>query len=232
MGSQSILIIDDEDQIRKILTITLQSNGYVVKEASTGKSGLTSVAENPPDLVLLDLGLPDTSGQEVLKHLRDWYSNPIIIISVLDGEEEITKALNNGANDFLVKPFRTEDLLSRIQSGLKKASQEPNRPVLAFNDLTIDFESKSIQKQGNPIKFTSMEYSLLSLLARNEGKILTNQYLLKEGLGSHEDSDSQFLKALIAGIRKKIEADPDRPKYIITERGMGYRFMGNNIATK
>jgi two-component system KDP operon response regulator KdpE len=231
VGSQSILIIGLEDQIRKILTITLQSNGFYVTDASTVKAGLAHVAEVAPDLMLLDLNLPDASGHGGLKYLRDRYANPIIIISVLNSEEEISEALNNGADDFLIRPFRTEDLLSRIQSALKNVSRQPNSTVLTFHDLTIDLTSKTIQKHDYPITFTPLEYSLLTLLAHNEGKVLTHQYLLKEGLGS-SDSDSQFLKALIADIRKKIETDPDRPTYIITERGVGYRFIGNMTITK
>lgn len=232
MSGQSILIIDDEDQIRKVLTITLQSNGFVVTEAGTGKAGLTNVAMNPPDLVLLDLGLPDTSGHEVLKRLRDWYTNPIIMVSVLDSDEEIMKALNNGANDFLVKPFRTEELLSRIHLALRKPLREPNRPVLNFHDLVIDFATRIIQKHGHPVQLTQIEYSLLTILARNEGKVLTNQYLLKEILGSVNDYDLQFLRVHISDIRKKIETDPNRPVYIITERGVGYRFIGNKSPVK
>src|SRR6187551_1243860 len=137
MNSPSILIIDDEDQIRKLLTITLQVNDYKISEASTGKEGLTLVSTHPPDLVLLDLGLPDESGHEVLRHLREWYTNPIIILSVQSTEEDIVKALDNGANDYLIKPFRTGELMARIRSAIRKASMDESNSVAQFDDLSI-----------------------------------------------------------------------------------------------
>src|SRR5688500_9748391 len=152
MSNASVLIIDDETQIRRLLTITLQSNEYKVFEASTGKEGLSFVASHPPDLVLLDLGLPDENGHEVLRHLREWYSSPIIIISVQSSEEDIVKALDNGANDYLIKPFRTGELLARIRSALRKASREPNIPTANFQDLTIDFVNRVVKKDNTPIR--------------------------------------------------------------------------------
>ena len=146
-NNTSVLIIDDETQIRKLLTITLQSNEYKVSEAATGEEGLSLVASHPPDLVLLDLGLPDENGHEILKHLREWYSNPIIIISVQSGEEDIVKALDGGANDYLIKPFRTGELLARIRSALRKASSDPNIPVANFQGLTIDFVTRIVKKK-------------------------------------------------------------------------------------
>src|SRR6188768_3021122 len=166
MNNHSILIIDDEAQIRKLLTITLQSNNYKVTEASSGKAGIGLVSHHPPDLVLLDLGLPDESGHEILKHLREWYSNPIIIISVQSNEEDIVKALDNGANDYLIKPFRTGELLARIRSALRKAGSEPNIPTGVFSDLSIDFANRIVKKNNLTIKLTVTEYALLSLLAR------------------------------------------------------------------
>ena len=137
MSSPSILIIDDEAQIRKLLTITLQSNDYKVSEAATGKEALKVVATHPPDLIMLDLGLPDESGHDVLKHLREWFSNPIIIVSVQSSEEDIVKALDNGANDYLIKPFRTGELLARVRSAMRKANSESNVPVADFHDLSV-----------------------------------------------------------------------------------------------
>src|SRR4051812_40808222 len=177
MSSHSILIIDDEAQIRKLLTITLQSNDYKVLEASTGKEGLNLVSGHPPDLVLLDLGLPDENGHDILKHLREWYSNPIVIISVQSNEEDIVKALDNGANDYLVKPFRTGELLARIRSALRKAGSEPNIPTATFKDLSIDFANRIVKKNNSAIKLTATEYALLALLVRNDGKVLTHHYL-------------------------------------------------------
>jgi two-component system, OmpR family, KDP operon response regulator KdpE len=230
-SDQSILVIDDEAQIRKLLTITLQSNHYKVIEAATGRDGVKLVSSQTPDLVLLDLGLPDESGHEVLKHLREWFSNPILIISVQTNEEDIVKALDNGANDYLVKPFRTGELLARIRSALKKAGSEPNIPTAQFNDLSIDFANRVVKKNNALIRLTATEYSLLSLFARNDGKVLTHQFLLKQVWGSSHVNESQYLRVFVAQLRKKIETDPNRPTYIITESGIGYRFMGNTTAS-
>jgi two-component system KDP operon response regulator KdpE len=229
MNNASVLIIDDEMQIRRLLTITLQSNEYKVFEAATGKEGISFVAGHPPDLILLDLGLPDENGHDVLKHLREWYSNPIIIISVQSSEADIVKALDNGANDYLVKPFRTGELLARIRSALRKASSEPNLPNAIFQDLTIDFVNRIVKKESGQIKLTVTEYALLALFARNEGKVLTHRYLLNHVWGPSHEKESQYLRVFIAQLRKKIETNPNRPEYIITESGVGYRFVGRMI---
>ena len=225
MSNASILIIDDEVQIRKLLTITLHSYDFRVHEAVTAKEGLTMVANHPPDLVLLDLGLPDESGHEVLRHLREWYTNPIIILSVQSSEEDIVKALDNGANDYLVKPFRTGELMARVRSALRKASLDENNPVAEFDDLTIDFAARVVKKNNAPVKLTATEYSLLALMAKNEGKVLTHQYLLNQVWGPSYRSESQYLRVFVAQLRKKIESDANRPRHIITESGVGYRFV-------
>ncbi len=225
MTNPVILIIDDESQIRKLLTITLQSNGYHVVESENAKEGMITAASRPPDLILLDLGLPDESGHEVLKHLREWYSNPIIILSVQDSEEDIVAALDNGANDYLVKPFRTGELLARIRSAIRKNSLDENSPAVECGELTIDFASRVVKKEGKIVKLTATEYSLLALMVKNEGKVLTHQYLLNQVWGPSYKSESQYLRVFVAQLRKKIETDPNRPIHIITESGVGYRFM-------
>lgn len=225
MNSASILIIDDEVQIRKLLTITLESQNYHVQVASNAKEGLTAVANHPPDLVLLDLGLPDESGHEVLRHLREWYTNPIIILSVQSTEEDIVKALDNGANDYLIKPFRTGELMARIRSAIRKASLDENNPVAQFDDLTIDYAGRVVKKDGLAIKLTATEYTLLALMAKNEGKVLTHQYLLNQVWGPSYSNESQYLRVFVAQLRKKIETDPNRPVHIITESRVGYRFI-------
>jgi len=230
MSKQSILIIDDESQIRRMLTITLQSNNYEVREAATGKEGIAAASKNTPDLILLDLGLPDESGHDVLKHLREWYSNPVLIISVQSSEEDIVKALDNGADDYLVKPFRTGELLARIRTAIRKAASESNISTTNFHDLSIDHANRVVKKKNEIVKLTATEYSLLSLLSRNDGKVLTHQFLLKEIWGTHQQNESQYLRVFVAQLRKKIEDDPNRPKYIITESGIGYRFIGNTTA--
>jgi two-component system KDP operon response regulator KdpE len=225
MNSASILIIDDEVQIRKLLTITLESQNYLVQAAVNAKEGLTAVANHPPDLVLLDLGLPDQSGHEVLRHLREWYTNPIIILSVQSTEEDIVKALDNGANDYLIKPFRTGELMARIRSALRKASMDENTPVAQFDDISIDFGARVVKKDGVVIKLTATEYSLLALMAKNEGKVLTHQYLLNQVWGPSYRNESQYLRVFVAQLRKKIETDPNRPVHILTEARVGYRFV-------
>ena len=225
MSNPTILVVDDELQIRKLLEITLQSNDFKVQCAATAREGIIAVANHPPDLVLLDLGLPDRSGHEVLRHLREWYSRPVIIISVQSNEEDIVKALDNGANDYIIKPFRTGELLARVRSSMRKTGLDENNTVLEFGNLAIDFVARTVKKNGIPVKLTSTEYALLSILARNEGKVLTHHYLLHQVWGPHAQQESQYLRVFIAQVRKKIETDPNRPAHIITESGVGYRFI-------
>src|SRR5687768_15820971 len=225
MSNASILIIDDELQIRKLLTITLHSYDFHVQEAVTAREGLTMVASHPPDLVLLDLGLPDESGHEVLRHLREWYTNPIIILSVQSNEDDIVKALDNGANDYLIKPFRTGELVARIRSALRQVGADDNSSSGEFGDLTIDFAGRTVKKNNVNIKLTATEYSLLALMAKNEGKVLTHQYLLNQVWGPSYRNESQYLRVFVAQLRKKIESDPNRPRHIITESEVGYRFV-------
>jgi len=224
MNKPDILIIDDEGPIRRLLEITLQSNNYLVKEAATANKGLIIAANHPPDLILLDIGLPDDSGHNVLKQLRDWYSKPVVILSVQSSEEDIVTALDNGANDYLVKPFRTGELLARIRTALRASSTENADPVLNYNELEIDLSLRTVKKNKEFLKLTSTEYSLLSLFIKNEGRVLTHHFLLKEIWGPSFINESQYLRVYIAQLRKKIETNPNRPEYLITEPGVGYRF--------
>jgi len=224
----TVLIIDDERQIRKLLEITLNSDGYRVLQAAAGKEGLTTAAMHPPDLILLDLGLPDEDGQHILVRLREWYLSPIIILSVRDSEEEIVKALDNGANDYLVKPFRTGELLARIRNALARQVKETdNNTVLKSGNLAIDLANRTVIKNDIAVKLTATEYSLLILLARNHDKVLTHQFILREIWGPGYVEQSQYLRVFIAQIRKKIEDDPDNPSIIVTEPRIGYRFCMN-----
>jgi two-component system KDP operon response regulator KdpE len=225
MNKAEILIIDDEEQIRKALEITLRTNHYIVTESATAQEGLIRASNHPPDLILLDLGLPDKDGMTVLRELREWHTGPIIILSVQNSEEAIIKALDSGANDYLSKPFRTGELLARIRSALRSAAAEENEPVIGTDELQIDLMARTVRKKGELIKLTNTEYSLLALFARNEGKVLTHQYLLRAVWGPGFISQSQYLRVFIAQIRKKIENDPNRPEYLLTESGVGYRFI-------
>ncbi|MEO6720480.1 MAG: response regulator [Ferruginibacter sp.] len=225
MTNAKILVIDDETQIRKLLQITLQSNGYNVEEAVTAKQGLITAANHPPDLILLDLGLPDEDGHSVLQKLRFWYTKPVIIISVQSDEDNIVSALDNGANDYLVKPFRTGELLARIRSALRFNKMDDQNEVVQFDNLYIDLVTRVVKKNDEIIKLTVTEYTLLALFIRNEGKVLTHHYLLKEVWGPDYTNQSQYLRVYIGQLRKKIEDDPNRPVHIITESGVGYRFI-------
>lgn len=220
-----ILIIDDEAPIRRLLEITLQSNDYNIQEAATAKEGIVMAANHPPDLIILDIGLPDITGHEVLQQLRAWYTNPIIILSVQKEEGDIIKALDNGANDYLVKPFRTGELLARIRSALRSTLSEESNPVITNGAIQIDLQNRIVKKNNESVKLTATEYTLLALLAKNEGKVLTHQYLLREVWGPGYINQSQYLRVFIAQLRKKIEKDANRPEYIITESGVGYRFV-------
>jgi len=220
-----ILIIDDEVQMRKLLEITLQSNDYTVRQAATANEGIIMAANHPPDMIILDLGLPDEDGHSVLQKLREWYTNPVIILSVQSNEEDIIRALDTGANDYLTKPFRTGELLARIRSALRDALTEENNPVLVYNDLQIDLSARTIKKNNELIKLTATEYTLLATFVKNEGKVLTHQYLLREVWGPGYINQSQYLRVFIAQLRKKIENDPNRPEYFVTESGVGYRFV-------
>lgn len=221
----SILVIDDEAQMRKLLEITLQSNGYNITQATTAKEGLVMAASHPPDMILLDLGLPDENGHTVLQQLREWYTAPVIILSVISNEEDIVQALDNGANDYLTKPFRTGELLARIRSALRDTAAEHSQPLISCGDLLIDLAARSVSKNNLPVKLTATEYSLFALFVKNEGKVLTHQYLLREVWGPGFISQSQYLRVFIAQLRKKIEDDANHPEYLITESGVGYRFV-------
>lgn len=224
MQQESILIIDDEVQIRRLLEITLSASGYKILEASTGKEGLTLAATRQPALIILDLGLPDADGLEILKKLREWYKKPVIILSVRSSEDDIIRALDNGAIDYLTKPFRTGELLARIRVAIRQSLGNSDNPVLEFGTLIIDLANHTARKNNEIIKLTSTEFSLLALLAKNEGRVLTHQYILKEVWGMGYIEQTQYLRVFMAQLRKKIEDEPAKPKLLNTESGIGYRF--------
>jgi two-component system KDP operon response regulator KdpE len=224
-STQPILIIDDEIQIRKLLEINLTANGYKVVEADKGKDGYNMAVAFNPQLIILDLGLPDMDGLEVLKKLREWYTNPIIILSVRSSEEDIVKALDNGANDYLTKPFRNRELLARIRVATHQNAREQNARMV-FDNLIIDLAKHVVTKNNEILKLTTTEYSLLTLLAKNEGRVLTHVYILQEIWGYGYVEQTQNLRVFVAQLRKKIEDDPAKPRFLITESGIGYRFNG------
>lgn len=222
--NNTILIIDDELQIRRLLQISLSANGYKVIIAEDGKTGLREAATGIPNLILLDLGLPDQDGLSVLSALREWYTKPIIILSVRKSEEDIIAALDSGANDYLTKPFRPGELLARIRAAMRVGDITEDDPVIITGDLTIDINKHTVHKNNELIKLTNTEYSLLTLLAKNRGRVLTHQFLLKETWGRNYQEQTQYLRVFVAALRKKIEENPNKPKYLQTESGIGYRF--------
>lgn len=224
MNKAEILVIDDEPQIRRLLDITLESNGYMVTTAENGNEGIIRAANHPPELILLDLGLPDKSGHEVLRELRSWYNKAIIILSVQNTEHDIVKALDNGATDYLTKPFRTAELLARIRSAMRRNQSPNSNKVLQFGTLIIDLTGRTVKKDDALLKLTNTEFNLLALFASNEGRVLTHQFLLKEIWGVGYQNETQYLRVFVAALRKKIEDNPNQPEHIITESGVGYRF--------
>jgi two-component system, OmpR family, KDP operon response regulator KdpE len=222
--TETILIIDDELQIRRLLEITLSANGYKILQAGNGKDGLIDAATHHPSLIILDLGLPDIDGQEILKKLREWFFKPIIVLSVRSSEEGVIKALDNGANDYLTKPFRSGELLARIRAAIRAGEKKNDAPVLEFESLSIDMINHVARKNKEILKLTTTEFSLLCLLAKNQGRVLTHQYILKEVWGYGYLEQTQYLRVFVAQLRKKIEDNPSKPKLLITESGIGYRF--------
>lgn len=222
--NETILIIDDELQIRRLLEITLSASGYKVISSANGKQGFTDAATYHPALIILDLGLPDIDGQEILKKMREWFFKPIIILSVRNAEEDIVKALDNGANDYLTKPFRSGELLARIRAAIRRSEDKPDAQVLECGLLSIDTINHIARKNKEILKLTSTEFSLLSLFVKNQGRVLTHQYILKEVWGYGYMDQTQYLRVFIAQLRKKIEDNPAKPTLIITESGIGYRF--------
>jgi two-component system KDP operon response regulator KdpE len=225
--NESVLIIEDDQQIRNLLRITLESNDHKVLEAENGKSGLLMASNNNPSIILLDLGLPDENGQSILLKIRQWYTKPVIILSVQNDETNIITALDHGANDYLTKPFRTGELLARIRSVLRIYSSESDNSLLKVGNLEIDLKLRVVKRNNELIKLTATEYALLALFIKNDGKVLTHEFLLKNVWGNGYTEQSQYLRVFIAQLRKKIEDDINKPKLIRTESGVGYRFVSN-----
>ncbi len=225
MNKPAILIIEDEPQIRRLLEINLENSGYKVLSAESGKEGILLAANHIPDVILLDLGLPDIDGQTLLKELRVWYSKAIIILSAQSSESNIITALDNGASDYLTKPFRMGELMARIRSVIRRNSTDSVSSKLRIDELEADLLARTVKRSNELLKLTATEYNLLILLMKNEGCVLTHQYILKEIWGIAYQEETQYLRVFIAQLRKKIEENPNQPKHIITESGIGYRFQ-------
>ena len=225
-----LLVVEDDAQMRKFLRASLTSHGYRLVEAVNGEEGLTRAASYNPDLVLLDLGLPDIDGLVVTKRLREWASAPIIVISARGQEEDKINALDAGADDYLTKPFGTGELLARIRVALRHAArtrQERSEPILTVGELSIDLDKRAVHLAGREVHLTPIEYKLLATLLKNAGKVLTHRQLLKEVWGPGYANNTQYLRVYMVQLRHKLEADATRPRYLVTEPGIGYRLKSD-----
>ncbi len=219
------LIIDDEVQMRRLLRVCLESNGYRVVEAASGQEGITQAAQHPPDVVLLDLGLPDMEGVAVLKRLREWSRAPVVVLSVRDREEDKVAALDSGADDYVTKPFGTSELLARLRVAQRHAAPSPDSPIFRCGDLEMDLTARVVKRNGQDVKLTATEYALLLLFVRHAGKVLTHRQLLKEVWGPNQVEQTHYLRVYMAHLREKLEPDPTKPRLLVTEPGIGYRLM-------
>jgi two-component system, OmpR family, KDP operon response regulator KdpE len=222
------LIIDDEVQIRRLLRVALEGDGYKALEAKTGQEGLTEIANRRPDIILLDLGLPDMEGLAVLQRLREWSETPVVVLTVRDDESEKIGALDAGAEDYVTKPFSTPELLARMRAAQRKTRPAEEISVFKHGDLIVDLTSHVVTRAGREIKLTATEYALLRLFVRHPGRVLTHRYILREIWGPKSEEHRQYLRVYVTHLRQKIESDPTDPALIRTEPGVGYRFISPN----
>lgn len=219
------LIIDDEAQIRRFLKISLEANGYRVYESKTGHEGLTQFGTLRPDVLILDLGLPDMDGLDVLKSLREWSKTPVIILSVRNADSEKIAALDAGADDYLTKPFSVGELLARLRVAQRHAQPTPDTTIFQSGPLSVDLAHRAVTVNEQPVKLTPTEYALLKLMIQHAGQVLTHRQILREVWGPQYVDETQYLRVYMAQLRQKLEADPTRPKILLTEPGVGYRLV-------
>ena len=220
-----VLVIDDELQIRRLLRITLEANGYKVLDAANGRDGLVEAAARRPDIVILDLGLPDMEGVAVLKRLREWSCVPVVVLSVRDRDEDKVVALDAGADDYVTKPFSTPELLVRLRVALRHVQPADEEVIFRAGDLVVDLSDRRVLVKGQEVRLTATEYALLRLLIRHAGKVLTHRQILKEVWGQNATEQTHYLRVYVARLREKIESVPSRPTLLITEPGIGYRLL-------
>jgi two-component system, OmpR family, KDP operon response regulator KdpE len=221
-----VLVIDDEPSILRALRINLTARNYDVSTASDGATGLAAVSRDRPDVLILDLGLPDMDGTDVIHGVRGWTSTPIIVLSVWGQEHQKVAALDAGADDYVTKPFGMDELLARLRAAVRRASPAPDEPVVTTPDFTVDLAAKRVQRDGDgDVRLTPTEWQLLEILVRNRGRLVTQRQLLQEVWGPAYASESNYLRVYVAQLRRKLEPEPSRPRYLLTEPGMGYRFQ-------
>jgi two-component system KDP operon response regulator KdpE len=219
-----VLVIDDEGSILRALRINLTARKYEVLTAADGASGLAAMVRARPDVLILDLGLPDMDGADVIKGIRGQTSTPIIVLSAAGQESTKAAALDAGADDYITKPFGMDELLARLRAAVRRASAAPDEPVVATEDFTVDLAAKRVARDGRDVRLTPTEWGLLEVLVRNRGQLVTRRQLLHEVWGKQYQTEGNYLRAYIARLRRKLEPDPSRPRYLLTEPGMGYRF--------
>jgi two-component system KDP operon response regulator KdpE len=220
-----VLVVDDEPSILRALRINLTARNYDVTTAADGKSGLTAVARDHPDVMILDLGLPDMDGTEVIRGVRGWTSTPIIVLSVWGQESQKVAALDAGADDYVTKPFGMDELLARLRAAVRRASPGHEEPVVVTDDFTVDLGAKRVIRAGDgDVRLTPTEWQLLEVLVRHRGRLVTQRQLLQEVWGPEYETESHYLRVYVAQLRRKLEPEPSRPRYLLTELGMGYRF--------
>jgi two-component system KDP operon response regulator KdpE len=225
-GNHHILVIEDEQPIRRFLKASLSSEGYRVSESVSGEEGLRMACSPPPDLVILDLGLPDLDGQDVLKRLREWFNAPIIVLSARDHETQKIKALDEGADDYVTKPFGIGELLARIRTALRHAQcVGPEVTTVTIGDIRVDLAARLVYRKDQEIHLTPLEYKLFITMLKHNGKVLTHRFLLREVWGPQDSQENHYLRVFVSSLRRKLEYDPTRPQYILTEPGVGYRFI-------
>jgi two-component system KDP operon response regulator KdpE len=220
-----VLVVDDEVQIRRFLRISLEANGCRVYETDNGQDALAKTAQLHPDLVILDLSLPDMDGLDVLSRLREWTQTPVIVLSVRDADRDKVAALDAGADDYLTKPFSMDELMARLRVAQRHAQPEPENPIFTAGDLQVDLNRRLVSVKGQPVKLTPTEYALLRLMIQHAGKVLTHRQILKEVWGPEYINETHYLRVYFAQLRQKIEDDPALPRIILTEPGVGYRLL-------
>ena len=227
-----VLVVDDEPSILRALRINLAAREYEVSTAVDGATGLSAVASYRPDVIILDLGLPDMDGTDVIHGVRGWTSTPIIVLSAWGQEAKKVAALDAGADDYVTKPFGMDELLARLRAAVRRAAPAPDEPVVVTWDFTVDLAVKRVTRMdGRDVRLTPTEWQLLEILVRNQGRLVTQRKLLQEVWGPAYETESNYLRVYLAQLRRKLEPEPSRPKYLVTEPGMGYRFIAGNTSS-